>query len=135
MIRQAILEASRKKESAEVFSSSIPGGKMAISTYFYFPKHGKKGYVVVDIEKGHQGGKLVDSKKFTFKSQGDWPGANGSNPSFNKARQDAHMYSRGETNLWTNMDDYDNLSNKERDELRATGNAFWNDDNIKNRRK
>ena len=135
MLKEAIHEAKRKAQSTEELSTSVPAGDMVITTYNYWAPYGKQGYVVVEITKELQNGKLVDWKKFTFKSQGDNAFNNGSNSAYRKASKLAHEYSRGEGNLWRNMKDYDNLSDKEKDEIRATGNMFWDDDNIRTRRK
>ena len=135
MLKEAIHESKRKPEPTEELSVSMPAGNMVVTTYNYWAPRGKKGYVVVEITKDIQYGKLVDYKKFPFKSDGDFAGANGSNSSYRKASKEAHKYSREENNLWSNMKAYDELSDEDREGLRAKGDMFWDDKNIRTRRK
>jgi len=130
MIQLAINEAKRSKDQ-EQLDSSMPAGNMVVTTYVYWAPRGKKGYIAVDTTKKVQNGKLVDSKLFYFKSDGDFAAANGSNSAYKKASDQAHEYSKGERNLWNNKADYDKLSDDEREKMRADGTAFWTDDKIR----
>lgn len=142
-LKDFLVEAQKKVviPSNEELSSSVPAGNMIITTYNYWGqvglngKKGKQGYIRVTTTKENQFGILVDSKKFKFKSDGSFAGANGSNSSFKKAREDAYKYSKEERNTWSNMADYDALSDEEREEHRAKGDVFWDNDNLKKRRK
>lgn len=114
----------------EVFSSSIPAGKMVISTSNFFPKYNKLGYIIIRIYKDNEYGKIIDSKKFEFKSQGEYPSLNGSNESFNNARDSANIWYREQSNLWYNKSKYDELSIEDIELLREVGNTFWDDEHI-----
>jgi hypothetical protein len=108
---------------------------MVITTTTYWAPRGKKGYIAVDITKGKQDGKLVDSKLFYFKSGGDFGGANGSNSAYIKAMKQAHEFSREEANLWHNKAEYDKLSSDDIEKLRKKGDVFWGDDVIRKQRR
>jgi len=113
------------------FSFSGPSGDMIISMYYNFTKYNTKGFALVTITKDNQFGELVDYKKFPFISNGKYPIENGSNNSFNEAREIANKYYREESNLWYNIKTYNSLSMEQIEEYRNSNNIFWSDDRIR----